>query len=100
MNEAVEQAHQVTHRGGASFVNAVLRRIARDPQLDDWPVEERDPMRRLAIELSHPDFLVEGWWRRFGEDATRHLLDANNRPKPLQLLAFRDRGGRELLAER
>jgi 16S rRNA (cytosine967-C5)-methyltransferase len=53
----------------------------------------------MAIELSHPDFLVEGWWRRLGEDATRRLLEANNRPKPLHLLAFRDRGGRELLAE-
>ena len=27
------------------------------------------------------------------------MLEANNRPKPLQVLAFRQRGGRELLAE-
>jgi 16S rRNA (cytosine967-C5)-methyltransferase len=99
VNEAVEHAMSLTHRGGASFVNAVLRRIARDPALDSWPVEERDPVRRLAIELSHPDFLVERWWKRLGEEATRRLLEANNRPKPMHLLAFRDRGGRELLAE-
>jgi 16S rRNA (cytosine967-C5)-methyltransferase len=99
VNEAVEYAMSSTHRGGASFVNAVLRRIARDSGLEKWPVEERDPMRRLAIELSHPDFLVERWWRRLGEPATRRLLEANNRPKPMHLLAFRDRGGRELLAE-
>ena len=99
VNEAVEYALQATHRGGASFVNAVLRRIARDARLEAWPIEERDPVRRLAIELSHPDFLVDGWWRRRGEAATRQLLLANNRPKPLHLLAFRDRGGRELLAE-
>jgi 16S rRNA (cytosine967-C5)-methyltransferase len=99
VNEAVEHAMSSTHRGGASFVNAVLRRIARAPALTAWPVEERDPVRRLAIELSHPDFLVERWWRRLGEDATRRLLEANNRPKPMHLLAFRDRGGRELLAE-
>jgi 16S rRNA (cytosine967-C5)-methyltransferase len=99
VNEAVEYALQATHRGGASFVNAVLRRIARDARLEAWPIDERDPVRRLAIELSHPDFLVDGWWRRLGEDATRRLLIANNTPKPLHLLAFRDRGGRELLAE-
>jgi 16S rRNA (cytosine967-C5)-methyltransferase len=99
VHEAVEQAHQLTHRGGASFVNGVLRRIARAPRLEDWPVEESDPVRRLAIEMSHPDFLVERWLDRFGEAGTRELLAANNRPKPLQLLAFRDRGGRELLAE-
>jgi 16S rRNA (cytosine967-C5)-methyltransferase len=99
VHEAVEQAHQVTHRGGASFVNGVLRNIARAPHLDDWPVEESDPVRRLGIEMSHPDFLVGRWLARFGEERTLELLAANNRAKPMQLLAFRDRGGRELLAE-
>jgi 16S rRNA (cytosine967-C5)-methyltransferase len=99
VHEAVEQAHQATHRGGASFVNGVLRRIARAPRLEDWPVQEADPVRRLAIEKSHPDFLVARWLERFGADRARDLLDANNRAKPMQVLAFRDRGGRELLAE-
>lgn len=99
VHEAVEQAHQLTHRGGASFVNGVLRRIARQPRLEDWPVQEPDPLRRLAIAKSHPDFLVARWLERFGRKATLALLDANNEAKPLQLLAFRDRGGRELLAE-
>ncbi len=100
VDEAVEQAQQRTHRGGASFVNAVLRRVARDRRLDAWPVEEADPVRRLAIEASHPDFLVRRWLERFGPGRTRRMLEANNRPKPMQLLAFRDRGGRELLGER
>ena len=99
VHEAVEQARLLTHRGGASFVNGVLRRIARDPHLASWPVEERDPVRRLAVAMSHPDFLVERWLRRFGAERTKALLEANNSEKPLQLLAFRDRGGRELLAE-
>lgn len=99
VHEAVEQAHQITHRGGASFVNGVLRRIARAPRLEDWPVEEPDFVRRLAIEKSHPDFLVARWLERFGTARTLDLLDANNRAKPMQVLAFRDRGGRELLAE-
>jgi 16S rRNA (cytosine967-C5)-methyltransferase len=99
VHEAVEQAHQLTHRGGASFVNGVLRRIARAPRPEDWPVAEADPVRRLAIEKSHPDFLVARWLHRFGTARTLDLLDANNRPKPMHLLAFRDRGGRELLAE-
>lgn len=99
VHEGVEHARRQTHRGGASFANAVLRRIARDPSLDAWPVEEEDPLRRLAIEKSHPDFLVERWKQRLGLEKTLELLDANNRPKVLQLLAFRDRGGREILAE-
>ena len=99
VHEAVEQAHQLTHRGGASFVNGVLRRIARAPRLEEWPVDERDPVRRLGIEKSHPDFLVARWLDRFGRERALALLDANNRAKPAHVLAFRDRGGRELLAE-
>lgn len=99
VNEAVEQAHCLSHRGAASFVNAVLRRIAREPDLERWEVRESDPARRLAIEMSHPDDLVRRWLERFGEIKTRAMLEANNRPKPLQVLAFRHRGGRELLAE-
>ena len=99
VHEAVEQAHQLTHRGGASFVNGVLRRVARDPTLEAWPVKEADPIRKLAIERSHPDFLVARWLERLGREPALDLMDANNRPKPMQLLAFRDRGGRELLAE-
>ncbi len=100
VDEAVEQAAAQTHRGGASFVNAVLRRIARQPVLGAWRIDEADPVRRLGIEMSHPDFLVRRWLGRYGEARTRRLLAANNRSKPLHLLAFRDRGGRELLAER
>ncbi|HZF10601.1 MAG TPA: transcription antitermination factor NusB [Thermoanaerobaculia bacterium] len=99
VHEAVEQANQLTHRGGASFANGVLRAIARAPHLAEWPVEAADPVQKLGIEMSHPDFLVARWLARFGRERTLALLAANNSAKPLQLLAFRDRGGRELLAE-
>jgi 16S rRNA (cytosine967-C5)-methyltransferase len=99
VNEAVELALRATHRGGASFANAVLRRLARSPSLVDWPVSEADPVTRLGIAWSHPDFLVARWLERFGEATTLAILEANNRQKPMHLLAFRDRGGRELLAE-
>lgn len=100
VDEAVESAHQKTHRGAVSFVNAVLRRIAKERTLEAWPVTSRDLRRRMAIELSHPDFLVEGWVDRFGLARTRRLLEANNQPRPMQLLAFSDRGGNLMLAER
>ncbi len=100
VNEGVQHARRLTHRGGASFTNGVLRRIARAPDLEAWPVtQEADSCRRLAIEKSHPDFLVKRWMKRLGRERATSLLDANNRAKSLQLLAFRDLGGRELLAE-
>lgn len=99
VDEAVEHASHLTHRGGGNFVNAVLRRVARAPSLAEWPVLESDPERRLGIELSHPDVLVGRWLERFGRERAIALLQADNQPKPLQLLAFRARGGREQLAE-
>ena len=99
VNEAVDEARRRTHRGGAAFVNAVLRRIAEQPQLEAWPITETDPVRRLGIESSHPDFLVARWLEQFGEARTGELVSANNRPKPLHLLAFEDMGGRGPLAK-
>jgi len=100
VHEAVAEARRRTHRGGAGFVNAVLRRVARSPQLEAWPVEDEKPSRRLAIETSHPDLLVDRWLQIFGEQRTRDLLETNNRPKPWQILTFRGKGGRDRAAVR
>ncbi|MEZ5314365.1 MAG: transcription antitermination factor NusB [Thermoanaerobaculia bacterium] len=94
VSEAVDQAMRRSHRGAASFVNAVLRCIARAPNLAAWPVEESGLVERLAVETSHPEELVRRWLDRFGEAETRSLLAANNRPKPMHLLAFAARGTR------
>lgn len=98
VNEAVAEAQRRTHRGAAGFVNAVLRRVAKEPHLESWPVREEDPLRRLAIEHSHPDWLVGRWWQSLGVDRTRALLEANNRIKPPQILTFKGRQGREPMA--
>jgi len=98
VSEAVDEARRRRGAGAAGFVNAVLRRVARSPRWEDWPVELADPAARLAVESSHPDILVERWWHRFGEQRTRAVVAADNGPRPLHLLAFAARGGREVLA--
>lgn len=100
VHEAVAEARRRTHRGGAGFVNAVLRRVAKSPRLADWPIKEADAIRRLAIETSHPDLLVGRWMQIFGEPRTRDLLAANNRVKPWQVLTLRQQGGRDRTAVR
>jgi len=96
VHEAVEEAKGRTHRGGASFVNAVLRKVAVRRDLGDWGIDG-DLVKRLSIETSHPRFLVERWLARWGEAETRKILEANNRTKPTHLLAFSANGGREAL---
>ena len=95
VNEAVEEARRRTHRRGGAFVNAVLRKVGRRYKPVQWPVKRTDPIERLAIETSHPDFLVRRWIARFGEAETRRLLAINNLPKPIHLLTFTDRGDGE-----
>jgi len=99
VDEAVKEIRRKRGPRPAGFVNAVLRRIAERSELSDWPIEEDDPVRRLAIESSHPDLLVRRWVDRFGMEAAQALVETNNRPKATALLASRDRGGRETLLE-
>lgn len=91
VDRAVAEARRRAGRGGAGFVNAVLRKVAVRPELDAWPVNVEDPVARLGIETSHPDFLVRRWIERFGEETARGLLVAGNRRRPVWLLALADR---------
>jgi 16S rRNA (cytosine967-C5)-methyltransferase len=87
-------------RGAAGLVNAVLRRAAaRTPDLPQ-PEAADDPLERLAVEWSHPRWLVERWASAFGMAEVPHLLAANNVPGPTAVRANRLRTTREsLLAE-
>jgi 16S rRNA (cytosine967-C5)-methyltransferase len=98
VDEAAGEARRRRGAAAAGFVNAVLRKLAARPRLDDWPVDAADPVRRLALETSHPDRLVERWWRRFGAETTKALLAASHGDRSVHLLAFSDRGGREAAA--
>jgi len=51
----------------------------------------------LSVAYSHPQWLVERWLRRFGEEETRELLAADNRPAPMGLRVNLTRTDRETL---
>ena len=84
VNESVELVKRARKSSASGFVNAVLRRAARDPRLrsaaDSLVPADLPPAERLGIALSHPNWLVERWLARFGEASARALLEANNRP--------------------
>ena len=95
VNESVELVKRARKRSAAGLANATLRRAARAPGLSG-PAEallpgNLSPVERLGIALSHPAWLVERWLARFGEESTRALLEANNRP-PLLSAAVLDPG--------
>lgn len=71
-------------RWATGLVNAVLRNLARRKDELALPGED-DPVRRLAVEHSHPEWLVERWLARFGRAATVALLARDNTPPPVHL---------------
>lgn len=80
--QTVELAKARHGIGASKLVNAVLRRI--DRERDDLSVTEpSDPVEALALEHSHPEWLVARWVERFGHEEAAQLLAANNQEAPI-----------------
>ncbi len=73
----------------AGLVNAVLRRVAEKEKRPGAVVlpGSADPVRRLALETSHPEWLVARWVAAFGDEAARAALTADEEDAPIDLLA-------------
>ncbi|MCA1628607.1 MAG: 16S rRNA (cytosine(967)-C(5))-methyltransferase RsmB, partial [Acidobacteria bacterium] len=84
VNESVNLAHAEKLGGAAKFINAVLRRATREPDFDPASLA-RDEIERLAIETSHPRWLIERWIEAFGRDETAAFAHANNQTPPVAL---------------
>ena len=61
--ELVKRAHK---RSAAGLVNAVLRKVDREPVA--WP--------NRPVELSAPEWLLENWRRQFGEEGAAAIAQA------------------------
>ncbi|MGH9394314.1 MAG: 16S rRNA (cytosine(967)-C(5))-methyltransferase RsmB [Terriglobales bacterium] len=83
VHESVELAKADSPRA-ASFVNAVLRHLPREP-VSALLARESDPARRRAIEFSHPGWLLERWGRHFGPEAAAAIAEYNNQPPPVAI---------------
>ena len=90
--QTVELAKRRHGIGASKLANAVLRRLDRERE---QPLDGRtnvpplsvptpaDPLDALALEGSHPRWLVARWVERWGMSETRRLLEANNQEAPL-----------------
>ena len=73
----------------AGLVNAVLRRVAEKEARPGAVVlpAGADPVLRLALETSHPEWLVARWVAAFGASAAGAALAADEKDAPMDLLA-------------
>lgn len=77
VHEAVSLAGTHGHAGTAKLTNAVLRRVASE---GERPLPAGSLAERIAVEHSHPQWLIDRWLRRFGDVETEALCLANNSP--------------------
>jgi 16S rRNA (cytosine967-C5)-methyltransferase len=75
INEAVEIAKSRGHKGISGMVNGVLRSLLRS-ELPDYH-HIKDELERLAVETSHPEWLLKRWMEQYGKDKTHQIATAN-----------------------
>jgi 16S rRNA (cytosine967-C5)-methyltransferase len=92
---AVHETVRLARRGTAAFVNAVLQAMVRRGPLTEEDLPE-DQVRRWAIWHSHPSWLVDRWWKEWGEEIL-DLMQANNRVSPTGIMANPFRGRADAL---
>ena len=107
VDDAVSLTGKAGKRSASGLVNAVLRALSRTRHalpLPPRPIghasDRPAAIAYLSVTLSHPRWLVERWYGRFGFEATDAWLHFNNAPAPLTLRANRLRTTPAELADR
>ena len=81
VNESVNLVKHARLRSASGLVNAVLRRAAREREIDP-AAHIDDPIERMSIVFSHPRWLIERWTEALGRTEAEKFAEANNEPAP------------------
>ncbi len=99
---AISEAVKIAKKRGGQFngklVNAILREMTRTPlpSLDTI----KDEAERLAVETSHPLWLIKLWSKQFGWEKTIQMARANNERVNVTIRVNGVRGTREELKKK
>ncbi len=85
VNESAELAKRRRGRGGAGFVNGLLRSIVRQKEEIPYPDFHKDPIFHISVVHSHPLWLVGRWVKEMGEEETLRVCMENNQISALTL---------------
>ncbi len=86
VNTTVEVVKQVGFPGLAGFVNGLLRQYVRLSEAGSDPlVLPEDPLARLGIQYSLPDWIVQVWADQLSLSETELLCEGMNHPPQIDL---------------
>ena len=69
----------------SGLVNAILRGLSESRKTISFPDPGTDPVRHIAIDQSHPEWLVQRWLDRYGFEKTLELCVAGNTRPPVTI---------------
>ncbi|MBU9720400.1 MULTISPECIES: 16S rRNA (cytosine(967)-C(5))-methyltransferase RsmB [Bacillaceae] len=75
IHEAVQISKKRGHQGISGMINGILRSIQREGIPKTEKIKDAD--ERLAIETSHPDWMISRWIKQFGKEKTEAIAKAN-----------------------
>jgi len=99
VSETVEAAKEIFNEKIAKLVNGVLRTVERNRDALPYPSFHDEPLKAIAIQYSHPLWLVEKWVKHYGVETTLSLCKANNTSPPLIIRTNTLKTTREKLIE-
>jgi 16S rRNA (cytosine967-C5)-methyltransferase len=71
--ESAELAKKLGKRGAVSFINGVLRNVARGEK--DFKIPDNiEKIKRLSIEYSFPEWIIRKWIKEIGKEVTFELI--------------------------
>jgi 16S rRNA (cytosine967-C5)-methyltransferase len=100
VDEAVRCVRALGLERATGFVNAILRRLAREGDQIELPGLDGDPLEHLMHTCSLPKWLAERWLEQYGLEEASKLAMAINEPAPVTIRVNRTQTTRdEMLAE-
>jgi 16S rRNA (cytosine967-C5)-methyltransferase len=85
VNESVEYIRKKGQASACSFVNGILRQIARRSKYFQKPDSKTHPVEYLSLQYAHPEWLIKRWVEQFRFEKLETLLSANNKPPPYSI---------------
>jgi 16S rRNA (cytosine967-C5)-methyltransferase len=100
LHESVELVKRARKRSAAPFVNAVLRKLSKDPLCSSvTSVMSLSSPQAVAAAYAHPIWLVERWTNHYGLEAARQTCQHNQSIPPTFLRLRTPEAESELSAE-
>jgi len=90
VNESVSLVRHARVSSATAFVNAVLRRAIKEAGYDP-AAGVSEPLERIAIQTSHPVWLIERWANAFGIAEAEAFAVANNTVPPAAFRVVKNR---------